>query len=177
MNTAAAHISTNLLTLQTVLKLGSYKMAWHRCFDLIAQADRIGIFLIPGMEESIDMDRLDSTNNRQPSDMSLGSLPHGICQNRQLAEGMLARPYHRIDSWRRECWPTHITESMVFIWEFSGLWQLERSMGEHRGHTSENTGPNPGHGKLLLWVLALETKTSHCAVCCAWSWWVTTAYK
>ena len=105
MNTAAAHISTNLLALQTVLKLGSYKMAWHRCFDLIAQADRIGIFLIPGMEESIDMDRLDSTNNRQPSDMSLGSLPHGICQNRQLAEGMLARPYHRIDSWRRECWP------------------------------------------------------------------------
>jgi len=32
MNTVAARISTNLLTLQTVL--GSYKMAGHHCLDL-----------------------------------------------------------------------------------------------------------------------------------------------
>jgi len=32
MNTVAARISTNLLTLQTVL--GSYKMAEHHCLDL-----------------------------------------------------------------------------------------------------------------------------------------------
>ena len=58
MNTAAADISTNLLTLQTVLKLGSYKMASHHCLNskLRYQADRSGIFAIPEMEEPIDLD-------------------------------------------------------------------------------------------------------------------------